>query len=85
MSFFVLQHRHVGPEMMLDLVVEKAMHEIIEVRTGGVIDRAGDLPDIEIFFSGHAGFETREIITGMICHNDEKSMKIGNPLRDHHI
>ena len=44
LHFAIAQHRHVGKEVVLDLVVEPEVGEVEEVAAGRVVGRADDLP-----------------------------------------
>ena len=44
LGFSVLQHGHIRPDMMLDLIIQKPVQVVVQITAGPVVRRPHDLP-----------------------------------------
>lgn len=77
-GLLVAEHGEAGPKVVLNLVVEVAVHEIAKVGAVGKIDRGGDLTDVKGTGEGTAAIaEAVHVITGMVGNDGDEAMEVG--------
>jgi hypothetical protein len=81
----VLQHGHVRPDMMLDLVIQKTVQVVIEITACSIVRGTYDLPQIEVCATFDGGVESIEIFASVVGHNHDEGVQICEDLRHESI
>src|SRR5262249_3173324 len=63
LRLLVFQQREIGPEVMLDLVVEPGVAEVVEVTAGAVVHRPDHAAQIKLRAVGDGRFKAVEIVS----------------------
>ena len=86
----VLKHRHVGPHVVLNLVVEPAVHGVDDVATAIEVDGTHDLSAVEVVTSQRMAAVvflavSMQVISSVIGNNGRKAMQISHHFSDQHV
>jgi hypothetical protein len=74
----VAQHGKVGPKVVLNLVVQKAVHKVDQVCSHAVVDRSENLTKIKGSRKGTATImEPIHVVSSMVGHNGDESVDVG--------
>mmetsp|Transcript_17799 Transcript_17799/g.44967 ORF Transcript_17799/g.44967 Transcript_17799/m.44967 type:complete len:474 (-) Transcript_17799:273-1694(-) len=75
------EHRHVGPHVVLDLVVEPAVEVVVEVGAGAEVDRADDGAEVELVaLDLDGGLEAVDVLASVVGHDDDEGVDVGEDL-----
>ena len=78
LRLLVGERRELRPEVMLDLVVEPAVHEVVEVAAGTEVGRGDHLAEEEgAAVGGAARAELVEVISGVIGGDGDERVHVG--------
>ena len=83
LEFTVLQVRHVREHVMLDLVVEPAVHDVDEVRARLEVHAGVGAAEQELGATALAGgAEAVKIIASMVAGHDDEGVRVGHQFCD---
>mmetsp|Transcript_2137 Transcript_2137/g.5404 ORF Transcript_2137/g.5404 Transcript_2137/m.5404 type:complete len:503 (-) Transcript_2137:155-1663(-) len=75
------EHRHVGPHVVLDLVVEPSVEVVVDVGAGPEVDGADDGAEVELVaLDLDGGLEAVDVLTGVVGHDDDERVDVGEDL-----
>mmetsp|Transcript_23169 Transcript_23169/g.65687 ORF Transcript_23169/g.65687 Transcript_23169/m.65687 type:complete len:298 (-) Transcript_23169:472-1365(-) len=86
LALLVGAHGEVGPAVVLDLVVQPAVHEVVEVRARVEVRRGCDGPQVERRRLGLAAdVEAVQVIACMVRDNDDEAVDVREHIRKQEV
>ena len=71
----------VGPQVVLNLVIQKAVEKVTQVSARGKVHASEDLPHIKLGAVADLSVKAVHVVARVVGRDDEKAMQVGNEFR----